>query len=949
MTTTLTGMYTNTVNLGVGSIADTVTVTGTIEVGFSGGNGIYAAASVSNAYVYNKGGVIRGGSNGDTGQAGAGIYLTSIGNVTNAELGSIFGGQGGSNTSASGYAGGVGVDLNGGGQLLNTSLIHGGAGGSGNIGGYGGNGVNFYGETILPGIVSNQTDIIGGAGGSGSETGGNGGIGIVFSGGGEVYNRGTVDGGADGQGGNDVAGIGVLLLSGGSATNYGTISGGYEFALNATQRGGAGGTGLAASAGGTISNYGLIEGGAGAESLGGTGTAGGIGVFLDKSVGLTNDAKILGGTGGVGAHQGGVGGAGGVGLVLEAATGTNTSNGTITGGAGGMATNATGGTGAMQGGAGGLGAIIEGGARLVNYGLIIGGAGGASSTQSTPNGQAAVGVYVNGGTLTNFGTISGGPGGPQIADSVTFGKLGSTLVIEPGAVFDGDVLANAADTLDLAGTAHGTLTDLGGIYTGFKTINIEAGSYWNFVGSDTYTVANEVMNVDGILIDDANFNDAAATKIVSGGELQAEGGGTVTAPDITLAGGALYCGAQAVFAIGTTAAGAMTGVITLDAGTTLSGFGTIAAALDGSGTLDVTKNTLFLDAVVEPGITATVASGCTLDLRDGGPLEESIGGAGTLRLDGTSYFFSGNGGAAAEIAIAAVVVDSKTTVFGTGTIMGNVANAGTFNASGGNMALGGLVTGSGDFNASSGDTLYLGITTTAGTLSGAGTIAIDGDSFFDAGIKLTASCIEDAAPITLGSATNVTIGAAETFYIGPVTISGAAGDKLTNSGSIVTYSSGTTDIDVAFVNIKSVLISSGSGTIAFLSGVTNNGTFNTGEGELSFDKKISGTGTLAIHGLGTLSLLGGAFATQTVQFEQPNALLDITNPSSFSAPIADFAAHDTIDLLNTASTTFTFAGNTLTLEDGTKSVATLTFTGTYTKSDFATATDNHSGTLITHT
>ncbi len=946
MTTTLTGMYTNTVVLGQGSIADTVTVTGTIAIGFSGGNGIFGAASISNAYVYNKGGVIRGGTNGDTGQAGAGIYLTAIGNVTNAELGIIFGGHGGNNASSRGYGGGVGVDLNGGGELLNKSLIHGGAGGSGNLGGYGGNGVDFYGETILPGIVSNQSDILGGAGGSGSQDGGDGGIGILFSGGGEVYNRGLVEGGADGQGGNDAAGTGVFLMNGGNATNYGTIAGGYEFALSSTQKGLAGGTGLQASAGGTVSNYGLIEGGAGAESLGGTGTAGGIGVFLDNSAGLTNDAKILGGTGGIGAQKGGVGGAGGVGLILEQTTGTNTSNGTITGGAGGAATDGSGGTG-NQGGAGGVGVIIEGGARLINDGLILGGAGGASGSQNTPSGEGGVGVYLNGGTLTNDGTIGCGAGGTHIADAVTFGKTASTLVIEPGAVFDGDVLANAGETIDLAGTAHGTLTDLGGIYTGFKTINIEAGSYWNFIGSDTYTVANEVVNVDGILIDDANFNDAAVTKIVSGGELQAEGGAIVTAPDITLAGGALFCGAQAVFVIGTTTAGAMTGAITLDAGTTLSGFGTIAAALDGTGTLDVTKNTLFLDAVVGAGITATVASGCTLDLRDGGPLEESIGGAGTLRLDGTSYFFSGNGGAAAEIAIASVVVDSKTTVFGTGTIMGNVANAGTFNASGGNMALGGLVTGSGDFNASSGDTLYLGITTTAGTLSGAGTIAIDGDSFFDAGIKLTASCIEDAAPITLGSAANVTIGAAETFYLGPVTISGAAGDKLTNSGSIVTYSPGTTDIDVAFVNNKSVLISSGSGTIAFLSGVANNGTFNTGEGELSFTKKISGTGTLAIHGLGTLSLLGGAFATQTVQFEQPNALLDIANPSSFSAPIADFATGDTIDLLKTATTTFTYAGGTLTLENGTKTVATLSFTGSYTQSDFATATDTHGGTLIT--
>jgi hypothetical protein len=936
--TTLTGMYTNTVILGKGSIGDSVTVTGTIAIGSAGGNGIYASDSVSNAYVYNKGGLIVGST--EDAQQGCGIFLRNAGTVNNVDGGRIFGGDGGNyyggNNGSLGGAGGIGVDLINGGTVENAYLMQGGHGGNGVTGGYGGLGV-YIGAA---GSVVNLADIFGGAGGNGSQTGGYGGVGIRLEYA-SLGNSGLIEGGNSGAGGGDAAGVGATLVAYASLSNYGTILGGYEQGLYAGQTGGAGATAVNAYTATKVVNGGVIQGGAGASSPGGTGTAGGVGLFVGDVSVLSNLSTILGGAGGAGEDAGGVGGAGGAGLIIAHAYGKATNSGTITGGAGGA--------GYTQGGVGGFGVMIEGGATLVNRGVITGGAGGAPESQNGSNGDGGAGVYLNGGTLITSGTIiSGGTLTSDLAPAIAFGNVASTLVVEPGAVFNGEVLANDADTLDLAGTAAGTISNLGVEFAGFKTFNVEAHSNWTLAEVDIFDASNAVLNVAGTLTVDDYFDDNTITQIAAGGELQASGSAIILVSDLAPAGGTLNCGAQAEFVIGTTTTGAVKGAIMLDAGATLSGYGTIATALEGSGTLDVTKDVFFIDGVLGPDVTASVAAGSTLDLLGGAVLGASVSGAGTLRLNGTGYTLAG-AGAGAKLAIADLVIDSKTTLSGTGTIMGLLANAGTVTASGGQMILAGAVTGKGNFAAVGGATLDIaGGMTTAGALSGAGTIDFASAITLDAGARLDAAQVVDTDAVTLGSGTAVTIAAGEIFSIdaaagSTITLSGATGDRLSNAGSLAASGPGTADIDVAFVNTKTVSVS--SGTLAFLGGVTNNGTLATGAGTLSFEKKISGTGTLGI-GTGTLSLLSGAVATQSVRFEQSAGLLDLAHPTDFSGLISDFGAQDKIDLLDTKATGFTFAGGTLTLEDGSKTVASLGFTGSYTQNDFAISTDNHSGTLI---
>ncbi len=110
-----------------------------------------------------------------------------------------------------------------------------------------------------------------------------------------------------------------------------------------------------------------------------------------------------------------------------------------------------GGTGGLKGGKGGIGAYLDGGT-LINSGSIEGGSGGTGFAGT--GGHGAAGVYLNGGTLITSGTIQGGNGGTgstngAVGDAVQFGTALGLLIIDPGAAFTGNVVANAsvADTL----------------------------------------------------------------------------------------------------------------------------------------------------------------------------------------------------------------------------------------------------------------------------------------------------------------------------------------------------------------------------------------------------------------------------------------------------------------------------------------------------------------------
>jgi hypothetical protein len=73
---------------------------------------------------------------------------------------------------------------------------------------------------------------------------------------------------------------------------------------------------------------------------------------------------------------------------------------------------------------------------------------------------------------------------------VQFGTVAATLVVDPGAVFNGQVVANAsaADVLELGGTGPGSLSGVGSSFINFQTIDVDAGTNW------TLTDANSLAN-----------------------------------------------------------------------------------------------------------------------------------------------------------------------------------------------------------------------------------------------------------------------------------------------------------------------------------------------------------------------------------------------------------------------------------------------------------------------
>ncbi len=412
-------------------------------------------------------------------------------------------------------------------------------------GGSGGVGVKFG----AGGVLINHGTVIGGDGVDGGYRGGPGtagGDGFDMLSGGFLKNTGSISGGAGGGAEGVLAANGgiAVYLNQGIGTNSGTFTGGSggidAYFRGVAENAGVGGAGLKATES-TFDNHGLIAGG-----VGGTGGAGrfnvyssegdgGVGVDLQANSTITNFGTVAGGEGGFARYSKdeigvvpGVGGAGGAGLLLSSASSAN-NHGTIVGGAGGYVQDSV-----SSAGVGGAGVILSSdAATLTNAGYIVGGVGGAAYDVLTHNmgvaanggngvdlfggvmkntgtitggaggygvyqgGAGGVGVYINGGTMVSSGTISGGAGGHggtingAAGVAVQFGAAASTLIIDPGAKFEGAIVANSAarDTLVLGGTANGQLSGFGTSITGFSTIDEAAHAHWILTGNMTGVTA----------------------------------------------------------------------------------------------------------------------------------------------------------------------------------------------------------------------------------------------------------------------------------------------------------------------------------------------------------------------------------------------------------------------------------------------------------------------------
>jgi hypothetical protein len=502
----ITGMSNNGVYLGAGgSVSNTGTITGATTASANRHSGIdivgagYVGNTAAAALISGADGV---------------LVNTGLGTVTN--LGSISG------------VTGVGVYLLAGGTVTNT-------GAAAKISGAD-TGIKIFGTM---GQVSNTGTITGGTAG---------GVGLLLSGGsgtvdnigtaalitghygiaitsatGSVLNEGTVSG----------SNIGVELADGGTINNTGAtalIYGAGTGVVFNTQAGTINNTGTISAqgvaaffdGGAYINNQNVITGGEIGVAIGGGGTVMNTGSIFSTSyssaayyaiyitgpqatiinsgtAALISSAKggvFVGSTLGVIVNDGTIVSTSGDGTAVTiyesvASSGSftvqnNGPAGYIAGYDGIKVTN-------LSATVDNTGTII--GARAVGVDLEAGGTVSNTGTQAVIFGNGT-GVEIGGASavVTNAGVLSGGAYAVNLQ-----GTTSNVLIADVGAEFIGGVAATAGstNTLELAqgpAAGPGTLYGIGSQFTGFTTIDFDAGTSWTLGGNNAGLAAGEVIN-----------------------------------------------------------------------------------------------------------------------------------------------------------------------------------------------------------------------------------------------------------------------------------------------------------------------------------------------------------------------------------------------------------------------------------------------------------------------
>ena len=127
---------------------------------------------------------------------------------------------------------------------------------------------------------------------------------------------------------------------------------------------------------------------------------------------------------------------------------------------------------------------VGAGSTIMNYGKVSASAGPAIATSS----------YAVDVTVVNAGTISGTGG-----VAVDLGGGVHRLVIDPGAVFKGNVVAQGSgNTLELAaGAKVGSIKGLGSSFIGFNTVALDPSANWTVSGSNSLVGDSDVVTGPG--------------------------------------------------------------------------------------------------------------------------------------------------------------------------------------------------------------------------------------------------------------------------------------------------------------------------------------------------------------------------------------------------------------------------------------------------------------------
>ncbi len=776
-----------------GLIAGGAGGTGAYEYGTGGRGGL--GVSLGNDDTVVNIGTIQGGTGGnygssDYGYGGTGLYAVGYDTILNK--GVILGGGCGTLVGYQANGGGAGLAIGYPGHvsLTNTGIIEGGQGGTANVeAGIGGIGVLLAFGTAN---IINAGTILGGAGGdvlSGTGDGytyaGKGGAGIyIFSG--SILNAGLVEGGQGGSNGvnGGYGGTGIDASNGVDITNTGTILGGNGGPpgplTSGNGEGVGGGYGLALT--GTLINTGTIRGGSGTYQTG-TGSAGrGGGGIAFNSGYIANGGLIIGGNGGNGYNDAN----GGNGISLSDGFCTIFNKGTISGGNGGLSTSDY----RSRGGAG----IILGTGLLINTGLVTGGKGGSTTSLATGY-QGGVGIIATFGTIVNAGTISGGAGGMGGGGQGSLGTAvalynSAELVVDPGAVFIGQVTASEGNTLLLAGTTAGTLSGLGVQFTGFGAITELAGATWTL--TNAYNISN-ILTAYGQL----SLNGSLS----GNGTITAYGGSTVN-----LNGGGYFAGL--INGAGTVE---LTNATTLTAGAVINAADLVITSLLSLGLGEDLTNAAGNIFALDSTAPDTPAA----DIIEGHRANPQIDGAG-------NNLFTNDGSFTVDVSSSATVGVS-------------FSNDGSVAVSSGMLDFTGTLTGTGGFYGAAGTELAItGGAYLSGSITSAGTVMVASDTTLMTGASLSATTVVDTTMLNLETGVSLTVGAGDSFSLDGSTagayvfghranpqVTGAYGDSFTNFGTLMSSGTGVNTVGVTFDSTG--MVEASSGTLDFTGTVTASG------------------------------------------------------------------------------------------------------------------------------
>jgi autotransporter passenger strand-loop-strand repeat protein len=618
------------------------------------------------------------------------------------------------------------------------------------------------------------------------------------------------------------------------------------------------------------------------------------------------------------------------GIVLAGATLTNDDAFYIT------ADAAITGTGTLDNNAGAAIAVYAG-SGTTGIDAVVDNAGGIqvqSGTLSLNGGGSSTGagIYTASTAVLAFGTTATGTSNVFGITSGFFAPIntelnGGTLDVSgaTGGVVFVDSLSVAAGELILGSvspTDQGTLTQTGGLIDGIGTLTVIGGASLSG-GEQSGTGVTTLFGGSSI---GGGFEIAGGRTVLNEQTLNWASGGVVLASGTLQNNNVLFVTADA----------AITGVGTLD-----NAAGAVMAVYAGSGVTSI-------DAYTSNAGDIQVQSG-TLSLNGGGTSNASdlyVASAAVMQFgttvggDNSPFTFTGGlytaattevTGGTVDFAGAAAIGFTNSLSISSGIVeFGTLsAVAGTFTQTGGTLSATGFFTVDG------------GAQLDGGLQTGAGVTVLDGSSSLGGGLELDGGRILENTGTLAWSGGTLTLGGGDpsvTTHSGILVNAAGATLDIAASGSIVSLGSG------SVVNAGTILVAGGSTTVDVA--LANTGTVAASSGTLTLDQAVSGgTFLLGSATLDFASVVGGSAA---IQFLTSGGTLETQATGTFGASISGFSGGDLIDaaaVVYNVSDTIAFTGGTLTVSDGSHSIA-FGLVGSYTSNQFQLISDGHGGTAI---